>query len=214
MIATDFYPFGITFEGGQLPVPPQLKDRKDIKWSETSLISHDMLAEFQCEEDEWVELLITEHGKIYKQIDTQELIKSEDQDSVEGFKAKILGTRLELVEDFTGVIRCSYFITTKEEDGSDYQVDWKAVFIHGDLDIVEVEKVRNSDPSVRKASMEALKSIVTDFNLVKNREESPAFTYLYRPYRFILRGGFLLIAFIWQLPILGLQWVISKLTPR
>jgi hypothetical protein len=207
---TDFYPFSIIFEGTQLPVPPEIKGM-NIKWEETSLISHDMLPEFQCSNGEWVELQITEHGKIYKQISTQELVKDES-DPVLGVKTENTSERLELQEDFTGVIRFTHYFPS-EDGGSDYNIAWKSVFVHGDLDIVEVEEVKAMDPEVRLKAIEEIKESINDLNKNLKVKGSPAFRYLYQPYRFLLRGSFLMVSFVWRQPLLLLQWVVKKLTP-
>jgi|TARA_R110000744_G_scaffold20822_1_gene54471 hypothetical protein len=213
-----YYPFGVTFEDNlklkRLPIPKEIEGR-DHEWDELNLIAHDLHPEFQCEDGEWVELLIAPHGVIYKQVETQQLVKSNEEGSFSGVKPESTSSRLELVEDFTGVINCSFYSVAKEEagGGEDYHVIWKAVFVHGVLDTLVVSEVKKQNARARAESLEKLQEAVSGLVKDTKRQNSKVFHYAYRPWRFVLQGAFLITAFIWQIPLVALKWVVKKLTP-
>jgi hypothetical protein len=137
-----------------------------------------------------------ENGATYSLLDGKTLYK----------EAKANGDTQISKEDFSGeVLLGSYFVSPDKEEGSNFFLTFKAIFLKGDL-------IETSLKDCRKQPTKDYDSVVQkylkNFDKITKRENSWWYKYLYFPYRFCLR--MVAMGTIWVLLFLK-EWI-TKIT--
>lgn len=202
--------FGVKFEGGQLPMPNEIKDAKDLKLSEISFVSFDQFPAFSPKEEGWVDVLVTEAGEIY--LEESQLDYEFDE---KGVHKKESSSKLTKVENFTGEITFGAYLPLDlkgegDDDGKDYSIVYKAVFYDGKLKSVYVEDLSSKSSKLRVNLMETInKNVIKQVKLLNN----PLYRWLYLPYKAIVTFVMIVVTYVWMIPLRLFNWLCSLIIP-
>lgn len=202
--------FGVKFEGGQLPIPTELKNASNLKLNEITFISFDQFPAFEAGEEGWVDVLVTETGEIYKE-ETQ----LDYEFSEEGVKKKEQSSKLTKIEDFTGTVTFGAYLPLdlKEEgdsEGKDFSIVYRATFVEGKFTKAEVTNISGKSSSSRVNLMDKInKEVIKQVKLMNN----PLYRWIYSPYKTLIGALVMIVSYIWVLPLRLFIWLSKLITP-